>query len=339
MKNIFRLLALSLVCLPVSALAEGPDLLPSAIPYDRPAQPELTAALRLKTKTLGLNNMEGAGGPVSRALLLLPNDRARGGVINFEIEAGTHAGVYQCEALGRGITSTAPVDGWQWGKIGTTKIFYAPEDVSDGATIPGVYDLRNISPETYELSLLGKAASPEETAAILGPGYKKDAKKKYFSAVWRNWYPEAGGIMPVDLMWAEDSQKGSQGEGTPYFEKKSRPEGAASAARQAAQLAHNPKYYFGPHGRSGFAVHTDSWEDMSRRGDPALAGRPELSDFRWRDTNGCVKLRRGCLALFNEFIAEQAGLGRRVQLEIRVTELLDEVPAAPPLPVMPVEKK
>ena len=337
MKQYCRLLALVLVCLPLSAAAEGPDLLPAAIAYDRPAQPELTAALRLKTKTLGMNNTEGAGGPVSRALLLLPNDRARAGVLNFELEAGTHAGVYQCEALGRGITSTAPVDGWQWGKIGTTTVFYAAEDVTDGATVPGVYDLRNISPETYQIALLGKAASPEETAAILGPGYKPGEKKKFFSAVWRSWYPETGGVMPVDLVWAADSQKGSQGEETPYFERRPKAEGAASAARQANQLAHNPKYYFGPHGRAGFAVHSDRWEDAARRADPAVAGRPELADFRWRDTNGCVKLRPGCLALFNEFITEQGALGRRVQLEIRGTDLLDEIPAAPPLPPAPAE--
>lgn len=330
----YLLMICAALAVPLPALAEGPDLLPAAIPYDRPAQPELTAALRLKTKALGLNNAEG----VSRALLLLPNDRARAGVINFEIEAGTHAGVYQCEALGRGITSTAPVDGWQWGLIGKTRIFYPAEDTTDGATIPGVYDLRNISPETYEIALLGKAASPEETAAILGQAYDAKAKKKYFSAVWRNWYPAAGG-RPVDMIWAEDSQGSTQGEGVPFFERRPKPEGAASAARQAKQLKYNPRYYFGPHGRSGFAVHSDRWEDAARREDPASAGRPELADFRWRDTNGCVKLRPGCLALFNEFIAEQSALGRRVQLEIRATELLDEVPAAPPLPPPSEEKE
>lgn len=332
----YLLILCAALAAPLPALAEGQDLLPAAIPYDRPAQPELTAALRAKTKNLGLNNAEGK---MSRALLLLPNDRARAGVINFEIEAGTHAGVYQCEALGRGITSTAPVDGWQWGMIGKTRIFYPAEDTTDGATIPGVYDLRNISPETYEIALLGRAASPEETAAILGPAYDPKAKKKYFSAVWRNWYPEAGGVMPVDMIWAEDSQAGSQGEGTPFFERRPKPEGAASAARQAKQLQYNPKYYFGPHGRSGFAVHSDRWEDAARRADPASAGRPELADFRWRDTNGCVKLRPGCLALLNEFISEQSKLGRRVQLEIRATELLDEVPAAPPLPPPSEEKE
>jgi hypothetical protein len=313
------------------AFAVEPEALaPSYLPVSRPAQEELTAGLREKVRTLGLNGLPGPeGGKVSKALLLLPNDRARAGVINFELEAGSRAGVYQCEALGRGITSTAPADGWQWGFIGGTKIFYAPEDVADGATVPGVYDLRNISPDRYELAFLGKPGTPEEDAGV--PVVKAGGKKKkLFSAVWRNWYPAAGGIMPVDLVWAEDSQAGTQGEGVPFFERRPAPSGAASKARQAAQLAHNPKYYFGPHGRSGFAVHTDRWEDELKKADPRNAGRPELADFRWRDTNGCVKLRPGCLALLNKFIEEQSALGRRVQLEIKGTELLDEIPVSPP---------
>ena len=316
-----------LLSAPAALLAgvSAEELIPSSITAVSPAQPWLTAELRLKVKTLGLNGVEGPGGKVSRALLLLPNDRARAGVINFEIEAGSRAGVYQCEALGRGITSTAPVVGWQWGLIGETKIFYAPEDVSDGATVPGVYDLRNISPARYELAFLGKPGSPEEDACV--PAVKAGGKKKrFFSAVWRNWYPAAVSVLPVDMIWAEDSQAGTQGEGVPYFERRSAPSGEASRARQAAQLAHNPKYYFGPHGRSGFAVHTDRWEDPAKRADPKNAGRPELGDFRWRDTNGCVKLRPACLALLNGFIAEQSALKRRVQLEIRGTALLDELP-------------
>ncbi len=314
------------------AFAAEPEVLaPAYIPANHPAQEELTAGLREKVETLGLNGLAGpGGGKVSKALLLLPNDRAQAGIINFELEAGTRAGVYQCEALGRGITSTAPADGWQWGFIGGTKIFYAPEDFSDGATVPGVYDLRNISPARYELSFLGKPGTPEEDAGLPAAEGKKGKKKKFFSAVWRNWYPAAGGIMPVDLVWAPDSQAGTQGEGVSYFERRPTPSSAASKARQAAQLAHNPKYYFGPHGRSGFAVHTDRWEDELKKADPKNAGRPELTDFRWRDTNGCVKLRPGCLALLNKFIDEQSALGRRVQLEIRGTVLLDEVPTAPP---------
>lgn len=315
-----------------AVLAVEPEaLMPAYIPVAHPAQEELTAGLRGKVKTLGLNGLPGpAGGKVSRALLLLPNDRAQAGIINFELEAGSRAGVYQCEALGRGITSTAPADGWQWGFIGGTKIFYAPEDFPDGATVPGVYDLSNISPARYELSFLGKPGTPEEDAGVPVADGKKNKKKKFFSAVWRNWYPAAGGIMPVDLVWAAESQAGTQGEGVPYFERRTAASGAASKARQAAQLAHNPKYYFGPHGRSGFAVHTDRWEDELKKADPKNAGRPELSDFRWRDTNGCVKLRPGCLALLNKFIDEQSALGRRVQLEIKGTALLDEVPVSPP---------
>lgn len=322
-KNRFLILA-ALLCVPAglrAADAAATSLIPSYIPADRPAQPELTAELRAKTKTLGLNAT--AGGKVSRALALLPNDRARSGIISFEIEGGTRAGVYQCEALGRGITSTSPAAGWQWGVIGSSTVYYIAEDATDGATIPGIYDLRNISPETYEIDLLGAraaAAPPQEK------------KKKYFSAVFADWYPASVKLMPVDMMWAEDSQEGSQGEGVPYFERRPTPGSEASKARQARQLAHNPKYYFGPYGRSGFAVHTDQWEEASRRGDPKFSGRPELADFRWRDTNGCLKLRPGCLALLNEFIAGQAALGRRVQLEVRATELLDEVPVVKPEP-------
>lgn len=302
------------------------DLLPAAIPYDRPAQPELTTALRNKTKTLGSNNVIISSRPVSRALLLLPENRGLPGVINFEIGGGTNAGVYQCEALGRGITSTAPVDGWTPGMISSATIFYAPENVPDGATIPGVYDLRNISPDKYEIVLLGSKGLPGEDAAEAAAA--GEGPRPFYSGAFRDWYPASVPVMPVDLLWAEDSQKGTQGEGTPFFERRPKPSGPASAARQAAQLAHNPRYYFGPHGRSGFAVHTDTWEEPARRADKAYAGRPELSDFRWRDTYGCVKLRPGCLRLLNKFIDEQAGLGRRVQLEIRTDQRLDAVPSA-----------
>ncbi|MCX5785488.1 MAG: hypothetical protein NTX59_07350 [Elusimicrobia bacterium] len=302
-------------------------LIPSSIPVDKPAQPGLTAELRQKVKTLGFNGLGIPGGAVSRALLLLPNDRARAGIINFEIEAGSRAGVYQCEALGRGLTSTAPVAGWQQGLLGSATVYYAPKDSSDGATMPGVYDLRNISPDRYEIALLGSPGTPEEEAAVLAKTQIKDAERRpFFSGVWRDWYPAGVALMPVDLVWAENFQAGSQGEGVPFFERRPVPSGPASKARQAAQLDHNPKYYYGPYGRSGFAVHTDVWDDPVTHTDPEYAGRPELSDFRWRDTYGCVKLRPGCLALLNEFIAEQAALGRRVQLEVRETGLLDKLP-------------
>ena len=147
--------------------------------------------------------------------------------------------------------------------------------------------------------------------------------RPYFSGIWGNWYPRAAEVMPVDLLWAADFQKGTQGEGVPFFERRGAPSSPASAARQAAQLAHNPRYYFGPYGRSGFAVHTDHWDDAEKLADPKYAARPEGKDFRYRDTSGCVKLRPACLALLNEFIAEQAALGRRAQLEARETPLLD----------------
>ena len=110
--------------------------------------------------------MKRPGGAVSRALLLLPNDRARAGVINFEIESGSRAWVYQCEALGRGLTSTGHVAGWQRSLAGSATVYYAPKDLSDGATVPGVYDLRNISPSLYEISLLGSPGAPEDEAVV-----------------------------------------------------------------------------------------------------------------------------------------------------------------------------
>jgi hypothetical protein len=302
-------------------------IIPYSIPAERPAQPELTAALRRKVKTLGLNGLEEHGGTVSRALLLLPADRARAGVINFEIETGLRAGVYQCEALGRGLTSTAPVAGWQPGLIGGSTIYYAPKDSPGGATVPGIYDLRNISPDSYEIALPGKAASTDDKAAgPAGTKIKSGERRPFFSFVRENWYPASVAVMPVDMVWAENFQAGSQGAGVPFFERRPETSGPAAKARRRAQLAHNPKYYYGPYGRSGFAIHTDRWEDAARRAAPEYAGRPELSDFRRRDTNGCVKLRPGCLALLNEFITEQAALGRRVQLEARDIDLLDKLP-------------
>jgi len=315
-----------LLLAPVSLMAGGrpvkaEKLAPAAIPADRPAQAELTAGLRAKVKTLGLNGFKAKGVPVSRALLLLPTDRAQAGVISFEIEAGTRAGVYQCEALGRGLTSLEPHAGWRSGLISGVTIYYAPQDQGDGATVPGVYDLRNISPETYELALIAKPDAEDMVpAAVLAPDGKP---RKYFSGIWGNWYPRAAAVMPVDLVWAEGWQAGTQGAGVPFFERRGKPSSPASAARQAAQLAHNPRYYYGPYGRTGFAVHTDHWDDAAKLADPEFSGRPEGKDFRYRDTSGCVKLRPGCLALLNEFISEQAALGRRVQLEARETPLLD----------------
>ena len=131
------------------------------------------------------------------------------------------------------------------------------------------------------------------------------------------------------MIWAKEAQAGSQGQGVPVFELPAaglRPEEATARARQ---LASNPGYYTGPYGRHGFAVHTDRWETPERLADPKYEGRPEKADFRWRDTNGCVKLRPGCLELLNEFIAEQEGKKRRVLLEVYETPLLDALPAGP----------
>ena len=142
------------------------SLAPSSIPPGRPALAELTAGLRAKVKKLPLNGLPGPkGGKVSKALLLLPRDRARAGALSFEIETGKQAGVYQCEALGRGLTSSEPKPRWPGGFIGDTAIYYAPKEIADGVTVPGVYDLRNISPELYEIVFLNK---PEDLAGEEG---------------------------------------------------------------------------------------------------------------------------------------------------------------------------
>jgi len=311
---------------------EPETLVPSYIPAGRPAQAELTAGLRARVKTLGLNALPGLkGGKASKALLLLPKDRGGAGVINFEIEGGKRAGLYQCEALGRGLTSSEPKPRWPGGFIGGSAVYYAPKEVSDGATVPGVYDLRNISPERYEIVFLGKPEDLKgEEAVVARTKNKKSGKRPFFSAVWKHWYPKSSAALPVDMIWAEDSQAGTQGEGVPVFEQRSAPKTPEEAERQKKQLSHAPRYYFGPYGRSGFAVHTDRWEEPERTGEAKYAGRPELTDFRYRDTNGCVKLRPACLELLNEFISGQEKLGRRVQLEVFETPLLDKLPVEPP---------
>lgn len=330
-----KLVLTCLFFLPAAAARAGEpafpeSLAPSYIPAGRPAQRELTALLRAKVKTLGLNGLSGkAGGKVSKALLLLPKDRGGAGVLNFEIEAGKRAGVYQCEALGRGLTSSEPKPRWPGGFIGGSAVYYAPKEAADGATVPGVYDLRNISPERYEIVFLGKPEDLKGEEALVARVGKKSGARPFFSAVWKHWYPKGSAAVPVDMVWAEDSQAGSQGEGVPVFEQRSAPKNPEEAARQAKQLSHNPRYYFGPYGRSGFAVHTDRWEDPDKAADPKSAGRPELADFRYRDTNGCVKLRPACLELLNEFVAGQEKLGRRAQLEIYETPLLDKLPSGP----------
>lgn len=304
------------------------SLAPSSVPTGRPALAELTAGLRARVKKLPLNGLPGPkGGKVSKALLLLPRDRGGAGVLSFEIETGEQAGVYQCEALGRGLTSSEPKPRWPRGFIGDAAVYYAPKEIADGATVPGVYDLRNISPELYEIVFLNKPADlAGEEAVVARTKPAKAGAKKFFSGVWTHWYSTASAAVPVDMIWAEDSQAGSQGAKVPVFDRRSAPSTPEELSRRAKQLAHSPRYYTGPYGRSGFAVHTDRWEDPERTGDPKYFGRPEIADFRYRDTNGCVKLRPACLGLLNEFIAEQGKLKRRVQLEIFETPLLDGPP-------------
>lgn len=320
---------------PAGEPGSGPgSLVPSYIPAGRPAQAELTASLRAKIKKLGLNGITGAGGgKVSRALLLLPRDRGGAGVINFEIEGGKRSGIYQCEALGRGLTSSEPKPRWAGGFIGGSAVYYAPKESHDGATVPGVYDLRNISPDRYKIVFLGKPEDLKgEELVVARTISKKSGKRPFFSAVWKHWYPKSSAAMPVDMIWAGDSQAGSQGEGVPVFETRPAPTTPEAAARQKEQLSHAPRYYYGPYGRSGFAVHTDRWEEPERTGDEKYKGRPELSDFRYRDTNGCVKLRPACLELLNEFVSGQEKLGRRVQLEVLETPALDKLPGEAPAP-------
>lgn len=296
-------------------------LLPANIPHGRPAQAELTADLRSRTLTLGLNGLPATGGrTISRALLLLPADRSQPGTLTFEIDGGSRAGIYQCEALGRGATSREEHTGFFKGLIDGATIYYAPMTEKNGATIPGVYDLRNISPEKYEIAFLGQPPDPAKEARLLAAVTGDGKPKPHFSSVWRHWYPPEYSVMPVDMIWAEDSQYGTQGAGVPLFERRPSTGTPEEGARLETQLEHDPAYYRGPYGRSGFAVHTDRWESAERQSAPEYAGRPELTDFRWRDTSGCVKLRPACLELFNEFVSEQERLGRRPQLEVRQTE-------------------
>lgn len=282
----------------------------------------LTAGLRGRVATLGLNGIEGVKGQkVSRALVLLPRDRARAGVLNFEIGTGPDAGLYQCEILGRGETSTVPKAGWQSGLIDGATIYYAPQDATDGATIPGVYDVRNISAEKYELVPLGKpedlVGEEEFLAAINNPDSQP---KPYFSAVYKHWYNRGSAAVPVDMLWNPAYNLG----GPKYFERRPTPSSPESQARQALQLSHNPRYYYGPYGRSGLAVHTDRWDAPERQADPRYAGRRELADFRFRDTSGCLKLRPACLQKLNHYIADQETQGRQVQIEVIETPQLDQ---------------
>jgi hypothetical protein len=300
-------------------------VVPSAIPVDRSGLAPLTAELRAKTSRLGLDGLKGLGGDeVSRALVLLPKNRARPGVITFEIEDGPDAGAYQCETLGRGKTSAAWVRGWVRGAIGRARIYYAPMDVEDGATVPGLYDVRNISTDTYEIELLNASAGPDDApprARSVDP-----ASRPHYSGVWKTWYSSTNDSVPIDMLWSEEYQPLSQGAKVPVFERPSEAKTDDEKRRREKQLSRNKDYYRGPYGRCGFANHTDQWDDPARKSDSEYAGRDELVDFRWRNTDGCLKVRPDCLLLLNEFVAEQTRKNRRVQYDVRETRDLDRVP-------------
>ena len=306
-------------------------LLPSFIPTDRPAMTTLTTELRAKTDGLGINGRHGLNDDmISRALVLLPHNRAGAGVISFEIETGKDAGLYQCEALGRGATSDSPEPGWIRGLIGSTTIYYAPAEESNGATVPGIYDARNITSDNYEIALLDKPEDLKGEEDVLKRIRNwSDAPKPFFSAVYKHWYTKTNLAVPVDIAWARAYNTSGPGSGPDFFERRPAATSPEERSRQEIQLAHNPNYYYGPYGRSGWAVHTDRWEDPDRRRDPKYADRREISDFRFRDTSGCLKVRPGCLLKLNEFISEQKRFGRRVQLEIIETPFLDAVPQGP----------
>ncbi|MBI4346273.1 MAG: hypothetical protein HY553_05430 [Elusimicrobia bacterium] len=292
---------------------------PAAIPTDRSALEPLTAALRAKVRTLGLNGQPGLGGEkVSRALVLLPADRAKPGVIRFEIGSGERAGVYECEVLGRGRTAFVETPGWLRGTIATTTIWYAPMESENGSTPPGIYDVRNITPSTYEIAFLNSASSLKGEEELVAAVTAEDPDSRpYFSGVWKTWYPRSRRVTPIDMIWSEAYQPRSQGARFPVIERRPKAKTQAEAAFQAKQLRRNPRYYYGPYGRYGLANHTDRWDDPDRRSDPQFASRAELSDFRYRDTDGCLKVRADCLERLNEFVDEQSRLGRRVQYEVR----------------------
>jgi hypothetical protein len=310
-------------------LTAAAGILPAFIPTNH------SALRRLDRLALHLNGTPGLGGePVSRALVLLPRDRARPGLITFELDHGARKGVYQCEALGRGLTAKEPRAGWIASHIGAQAIYYAPGNESGGATLPGIYDARLIEPAGYEIELLNPPGElRDEADTIARVSSPEPGPRPYFSAVWKHWYSRTNAAAPIDLVWSEAYQPLSAGAAFPVYENRPTPTSEASRARQARQLAHNPRYYFGPFGRSGFANHVDRWDDADHQPgpaqDPANAGRAEIDDFRFRDTSGCLKIRPDCQIYLNAFVAEQAALGRRVQYDVRETSLLDQVASGP----------
>lgn len=315
------LLALALASRLAAQSLDPGSLWPSSYPAlgTESARPQLTKLVRRKRKTLGLDGIEGLRGEkVSKAVALFPKARERAGLLVFELESGPERGVHACEALGRGKTSLAPQPGWTSGVIEEpggrkTAIYYAPGELEGGATLPGIYELRNIRTKDYDIKLLNKdLAGDEALARRLMSG--DSPERPYFSGVWKTWYPRDpryADVVPVDMIWSEAYQKESPGAAFPVYEYK------GESLKDPLQLRHNPRYYYGPFGRSGFAVHTDRWEDEETSADPKLADKNERRSFLFRDTNGCVKLRPDCLLLLNAFIDEQAARGRRVLLEAR----------------------
>jgi len=281
-------------------------------------RPLLTAGVRKKTGSLGLNGIKGLDGDtVSRAIALFTEDRARAGVITFEIEEGAYKGVHQCEALGRGLTSMKPVPGWVSGVVREpdgreTRIFYAPKEAGDGATLPGIYDLRNIRPSEYKIKLINSDTSGE--AELLKRLSSPDEDMRpFYTGAWASWYPRDpryAEMVPVDMIWSVRYQGLSQSAGVPVFER-------AGINKNPEQTGKNPGYYSGPHGRYGTAIHTDRWDDPQTAEDPKLSAKNEFRSFLFRDTEGCLKLRADCLSLVNVFIDEQSQKERQVQLEVR----------------------
>ncbi|OGR82197.1 MAG: hypothetical protein A3J74_01340 [Elusimicrobia bacterium RIFCSPHIGHO2_02_FULL_57_9] len=156
-----------------------------------------------------------------------------------------------------------------------------------------------INGSSGEESLLERLSSPDSD------------DKPYYSGVFKHWYPREprfSGVVPIDMIWS-DPYKPKDSE-IPFFEK---PE----TKKNPEQTKRNPRYYSGPYGRYGFAIHTDRWSDKETAQDEKMQDRPELRNFLFRDTNGCLKVYPDCLNLINVFIDEQSAKGRKVQVEVR----------------------
>ncbi len=281
-------------------------------------RPVLTGAIRQKLTTLSMNGIQVPDGlTVSRALALLPHDRGGAGAISFEIETGPDKGIHQCEALGRGATSLTAKPGWTHGVIKEetgreVPIFYAPKENNSGATVPGIYDLKNMRPSEYKIKFLDRDTSGGEEL-IKRLSMPDSDNKPFFTGAWLHWYPQDpryADIAPVDMVWSVSYQSGSQSADARIFE---RPD----IEKDPDQISRNPQYYTGPYGRYGMAIHTDRWDDTETAMDAKLAARDEFRSFLYRDTSGCLKVRPDCLLLLNKFIDEQAAKNRAVQLEVR----------------------